>query len=171
MISNCHLKAHVDKPWTWISNKRALSSSNIKLHCKALSLDYATGGLKTVHMSNSSVHSENTEVLYFSVAEVLLKATNSSSAKQFTYILLSIILHRFKLLSASCAQPRFNTISKIALIRRPEDYEERKKVHVRTLAHLFTSYGQAQGNWKWAAELPTHDWVVPFQGIRLTIKR
>ena len=67
--------------------------------------------------------------------EISLTITYNSRTKQFTYILLSIILHRFKLLSASWAQPRFNTISKMALISRPEDCEERQQV--TTLANLF----------------------------------
>ena len=43
-----------------------------------------------------------------------------------TYMRLSIILQRFRVLSVSCAQPRFRTISKMARIKRPADWGKRK---------------------------------------------
>lgn len=49
-----------------------------------------------------------------------------------TYILLSIILQRFIVLSVSCAQPLLRTISKMALISLPAlcktEYINTKKV-------------------------------------------
>lgn len=42
------------------------------------------------------------------------------------YMRLSIILQRFRVLSVSCAQPRFRTISKMARINRPADWGKMK---------------------------------------------
>lgn len=52
-----------------------------------------------------------------------------------TYMRLSIILQRLRVLSVSCAQPRFRTISKMARISRPADCGSREQLSERGWDH------------------------------------
>lgn len=52
-----------------------------------------------------------------------------------TYMRLSIILQRSRVLSVSCAQPLFRTISKMARISRPADCRNREQLSARGWDH------------------------------------